>query len=138
MEFCKYFIETYLTILIQTQSLKLYTDNYLSALNQFRPVYKATDEQRVVKLENSSFISSGFSHAAYVYNGAVYIWGSNGVSCALSRNLITTDNTENTSSMPTCLDFFKDLEIEVYSVQCGKSHTLFMTNNGVSRIFFLL
>ncbi|XP_063704570.1 uncharacterized protein LOC134833990 [Culicoides brevitarsis] len=132
MEFCKYFIETYVIILIQTQALKLYSDNFLSALNLFRPLYRAVDEQRVLTLQNSSPLSTGFSHAAYVLNGSVYIWGSNGVSCALSRNLITNDNNgENTSCMPTCLDFFRDLEIDVVTANCGKSHTLFMTNNGL-------
>lgn len=131
MEFCKYFIETYIIILIQTQALKLYSDNYLSALNLFRVNYKSTDEQYAIKLDNFSSISTGFSHAAYVNNGVVYIWGSNGVSCALSRNLIATDNAESMSCMPTCLDFFRELEIDVYSAHCGKSHTLFMTNNGL-------
>lgn len=136
MEFCKYFIETYIIVLIQTQALKLYSDNYLSALNLFRvPFNSNEDQQYAIKLDNYSPISTGFSHAAYACNGAVFIWGSNGVSCALSRNLIATDNAENTSCMPTCLDFFRELEIDVYSAHCGKSHTLFMTNNGVSASF---
>lgn len=33
--------------------------------------------------------------------------------------------------MPTRVDFFKDVNLEVLSVHCGRSHTLFLTNNGL-------
>lgn len=33
--------------------------------------------------------------------------------------------------MPTRVDFFKDVNLEVVSVHCGRSHTLFLTNNGL-------
>lgn len=33
--------------------------------------------------------------------------------------------------MPTRVDFFKDINLEVLSVHCGRSHTLFLTNNGL-------
>jgi alpha-tubulin suppressor-like RCC1 family protein len=32
---------------------------------------------------------------------------------------------------PTRVDFFKDINLEVLSVHCGRSHTLFLTNNGL-------
>ena len=33
--------------------------------------------------------------------------------------------------MPTRVDFFKDINLDVLSVHCGRSHTLFLTNNGL-------
>lgn len=33
--------------------------------------------------------------------------------------------------MPTRVDFFKDVNLEVLSVHCGRSHTMFLTNNGL-------
>lgn len=40
------------------------------------------------------------------------------------------DASEN-DVLPTRLDFFKDINLDVYSVHCGRSHTLFLTNNGL-------
>lgn len=33
--------------------------------------------------------------------------------------------------MPTRVDFFRDVNLEVLSVHCGRSHTMFLTNNGL-------
>lgn len=33
--------------------------------------------------------------------------------------------------MPTRVDFFKDVNLDVVSVHCGRSHTLYLTNNGL-------
>jgi alpha-tubulin suppressor-like RCC1 family protein len=35
---------------------------------------------------------------------------------------------------PTRVEFFRDINLDVYSVHCGRSHTLFLTNNGLYAI----
>lgn len=43
---------------------------------------------------------------------------------------IYPDASEN-DLLPTRLDFFKEINLDVFSVHCGRSHTLFLTNNGL-------
>jgi alpha-tubulin suppressor-like RCC1 family protein len=41
-----------------------------------------------------------------------------------------TDASES-DLLPTRVDFFRDVNLEVLAVHCGRSHTLFLTNNGL-------
>lgn len=42
--------------------------------------------QFAIKVENYSPMSAGFSHCACIVDGSVYMWGSNGINCALVIN----------------------------------------------------
>lgn len=75
-------------------------------------------------------MSAGFSHAGCIVESTVYLWGRNDVNCAMNRSVLNSDSSEN-DVMPTRVDFFKDVNLEVLSVHCGRSHTLFLTNNGL-------
>lgn len=43
------------------------------------------------------------------------------------------DASENDVA-PARVEFFRDINLDVYSVHCGRSHTLFLTNNGLYAI----
>lgn len=79
-------IETYVLVLIKMQRLQSHKDNFLNSIN----VYRITSEERqnYVKLQNFSPISTGFSHSACVIENSVYLWGANGINCALNRNVL--------------------------------------------------
>lgn len=141
-------IETYVLVLIKMQRLQSHKDNFLNSINVFR--ITSEERQNYVKLMNFTPISAGFSHSACVIENSVYLWGSNGINCALNRNVLQSgrffvknyiydinfhilfrlDASEN-DVLPTRLDFFKDINLDVFSVHCGRSHTLFLTNNGL-------
>lgn len=44
--------------------------------------------------------------------------------------MLQNDSAE-TDITPNRLEFFKDLNLDVYSVHCGRSHSLILTNNGL-------
>jgi hypothetical protein len=35
------------------------------------------------------------------------------------------------ASAPAPVEFLNEINVEIHSVKCGKSHTLFLTSNGV-------
>ncbi|XP_055592814.1 uncharacterized protein LOC129744353 [Uranotaenia lowii] len=127
--FCKSLIETFLAVSIRAQMLKVHSGtNFLNALTLIRVHY---DERLVeMKLRQYSPLSAGFSHAGCVVNRVAYLWGSNGVNCALSRTSLQGDPL-GANGLPPHAAFLKQLDLEVVSVQCGRLHTLLLTNNGV-------
>uniref|UniRef100_A0A0P6J635 Putative e3 ubiquitin-protein ligase herc2 n=1 Tax=Aedes aegypti TaxID=7159 RepID=A0A0P6J635_AEDAE len=126
--FCKCLIETFLAVSIRLQMLKMHNGSFLNALKHVRVFY---DEKPVeMRLKQCSPLSAGFSHAGCVMNRVAYLWGSNGVNCALSRTSLQGDPLTPNGSPPTAF-FLKQLDLEVLAVQCGRLHTLLLTNNGV-------
>jgi hypothetical protein len=85
MDFFKSFIQTYITILIQLQIETSHQDNFLNALTNFLVNYD--QDQSAMKVKHFSPLSAGFSHASCVINETAYIWGWNGVNCALNRTV---------------------------------------------------
>ncbi|CRK88070.1 CLUMA_CG001855, isoform A [Clunio marinus] len=128
LDFCKTLIETFILVLIKLQRLKCHKDNFLNSLNMFRVT--SEERQNYVKLANFSPLSAGFSHSGCIVDNAVYLWGRNDVNCAMNRSVLQSDSSEN-DVLPTRVDFFKDVNLDVLSVHCGRSHTLFLTNNGL-------
>uniref|UniRef100_A0A8D8L559 X-linked retinitis pigmentosa GTPase regulator homolog n=1 Tax=Culex pipiens TaxID=7175 RepID=A0A8D8L559_CULPI len=127
--FCKSLIETFLAVSIRAQLLKLHTSN--SFLNALRHVRVHYDERLVeMRLRQFSPISAGFSHAGCVMNKVAYLWGSNGVNCALSRTSLQGDPL-GANGYPPHAAFIKQLDLEVLGVQCGRLHTLLLTSNGI-------
>ncbi|XP_029730146.2 uncharacterized protein LOC109403594 [Aedes albopictus] len=126
--FCKSLIETFLAVSIRSQMLKMHNSSFLNALKHVRVHY---DEKPVeMRLKQYSPLSAGFSHAGCVMNRIAYLWGSNGVNCALSRTSLQGDPLAPNGSPPTAF-FLKQLDLEVLAVQCGRLHTLLLTSNGV-------
>ncbi|XP_053684865.1 uncharacterized protein LOC128734607 [Sabethes cyaneus] len=126
--FCKSLIESFLAVSIRAQMLKTHSGSFVSALKLIRVHY---DEKLVeMRLRQYSPISAGFSHAGCVVNKVAYLWGSNGVNCALSRTSLLGDPL-STNGCPPHVSFLKQLDLEVLAVQCGRLHTLLLTNNGV-------
>lgn len=126
--FCKSLIETFLVVAIRAQILKMHSGSFLNALKHVRVHY---DEKPVeMQLKLYSPLSAGFSHAGCVMNKVAYLWGSNGVNCALSRTSLQGDPLGPNGSPPTAF-FLKQLDLEVLTVQCGRLHTILLTNNGV-------
>lgn len=93
--------------------------------------------QFAIKVDNGLNISAGFAHCAAIVDGSCYLWGSNGVNCAL--NLAAPNSVADSASetSPRCLEFISNMGLEVHAVKCGKAHTLILTNNGVSGPFLI-
>ncbi|XP_065095854.1 uncharacterized protein ca [Ochlerotatus camptorhynchus] len=126
--FCKSLIETFLAVSIRAQMVKMHSGSFLNALKHVRVHY---DEKLVeMRLRQYSPLSAGFSHAGCVVNKVAYLWGSNGVNCALSRTRLQGDPLAPNGSPPTAF-FLMQLDLEMIAVQCGRLHTLLLTNNGV-------
>lgn len=77
-------------------------------------------------------ISAGFAHCAAIIDGSCYLWGSNGVNCALNLAAPNSVADSISETSPRCLEFVSNMGLEVHAVKCGKAHTLILTNNGVS------
>ncbi|XP_050082289.1 uncharacterized protein LOC126569330 [Anopheles aquasalis] len=129
--FCKALIETFLAVAVRAQTLKMNNDgvaSFLSALKHIRPRH----EERAVemRLEQFSPIAAGFFHAAAVVRHVAFVWGSNGVNCALSRTVLQGDAI-GASGQPPEVSFLRQIDLEVLAVQCGRLHTLLLTSNGL-------
>ncbi|KAH0535397.1 uncharacterized protein LOC123267719 [Cotesia glomerata] len=70
-------------------------------------------------------LTAGYGHVALIRNGCVYTWGSSAQGC------LGTGPTVSRYGLPQAITVFKNLEMEVLSVSCGRCHTLAVTNNGV-------
>lgn len=77
-------------------------------------------------------MSAGFGHCGAVIDGSCYLWGSNGVNCALNLAAPNSVADSISETLPRCLEFISNMGLEVHAVKCGKAHTLILTNNGVS------
>lgn len=77
-------------------------------------------------------MSAGFAHCAAIIDGSCYLWGSNGVNCALNLAAPNSVADSISETSPRCLEFISSMGLEVHAVKCGKGHTLILTNNGVS------
>jgi hypothetical protein len=64
----------------------MHKDNFLSSLNVFR--ITSEERQNYVKLSNYTPLSAGFSHSACIVDNSVYLWGTNGINCALNKNVL--------------------------------------------------
>lgn len=88
------------------------------------------DTPVALAVRNNSPLSAGFSHCACIVDGIVYAWGSNGVNCLLGA--AAQPETPDVYSTPRPLQFLGQLNVVVHAVRCGRTHTLILTNNGVS------
>lgn len=127
IEFCRHLIETFLVIVIRLFTMSFSAiDNVGNGLSM---IYVRHEEnQFAIKVKNCAPISVGFSHCAAIVDGCCYLWGSNGINCALSS---MANNDPSIESMPRCLEFIASMALEVHAVKCGKAHTLVLTNNGL-------
>lgn len=91
------------------------------------------ENQFAIKVDNSASLSAGFSHCAAIVDGSCYIWGSNGINCALNNSNSAAGGGSDfgTEATPKCLEFISSMGLEVHAVKCGKAHTLILTNNGL-------
>ncbi|XP_052866276.1 uncharacterized protein LOC128272494 [Anopheles cruzii] len=128
--FCKALIETFLAVAIRAQQLKVHHDggSFLNALKHVR----VRHEERAVEMNLQQFspIATGFFHVATVVRHAVFVWGSNGVNCALSRTSLQGD-TIGPNGFPPEVSFLRQIDLDVLAAQCGRLHTLFLTSNGL-------
>lgn len=134
--FCKQLIDTFLIVIIRLYKLKYPTKDEIT--NGLNMIYVHHEQnQFAIKIENGTNISAGFAHAAAIVDGSCYLWGSNGMNCALSGNLANTIVDISTETSPKCLEFMSSMGLEVHAVKCGKMHTLILTNNGVSSMEYI-
>uniref|UniRef100_A0A182NZG2 Uncharacterized protein n=1 Tax=Anopheles epiroticus TaxID=199890 RepID=A0A182NZG2_9DIPT len=127
--FCKALIETFLAVSMRAQQLKMHLDgSFLNALKHVRVHH----EERAIEMRLARFspIATGFFHAAAVVSHTAYVWGSNGVNCALSRTALQGDAI-GPNGQPPAVSFLRQIELDVLAVQCGRLHTLFLTSNGL-------
>ncbi|XP_053680778.1 uncharacterized protein LOC128731670 [Anopheles nili] len=127
--FCKTLIETFLAVSIRAQQLKMHHDgSFLNALKHVRVHHEECAVE--MRLAQFSPIATGFFHAAAIVNHAAFVWGSNGVNCALSRTSLQGDSI-GPNGQPPVVSFLRQIDLEVLAVQCGRLHTLFLTSNGL-------
>lgn len=117
-------------ICIRLYTIQCIRDDVCNGLNM---IYVRHEEnQFAIKVDNCATLSAGFSHCAAIVDGSCYIWGSNGVNCALNSSNSSSGGSEfGTESTPKCLEFISCMGLEVHAVRCGKAHTLILTNNGL-------
>ncbi|KAK0092550.1 hypothetical protein PV326_001178 [Microctonus aethiopoides] len=71
------------------------------------------------------FIAAGFAHAALIRNGYIYTWGNSSHGC------LGTGPSISRYGAPQPITIFRNMEIEIFNVSCGRCHSLAVTNNGV-------
>ncbi|KAK0180736.1 hypothetical protein PV327_003090 [Microctonus hyperodae] len=71
------------------------------------------------------FIAAGYAHAALIRNGYIYTWGNSSHGC------LGTGPSISRYGAPQPITIFRNMEIEIFNVSCGRCHSLAVTNNGV-------
>lgn len=141
--FCRSFIETFLLLLINIQARRRKKQTPVDErptgaagasafVNALSTVCGARHEATpvAVAVRHNAPLSVGFSHCACIVDGVAYAWGSNGVNCLLGA--AAQPETPDVYSTPRPLQFLEQLNVVVHAVRCGRTHTLILTNNGVS------
>lgn len=121
------FIETFLFILLTLLNKKglsnFHNGNLVGRMN-----YPGI-EKRCNILPNVDFkrrlLSAGYGHVALIRNGSIFTWG------ITSQGCLGTGPTISRYGSPQAVTIFKQMEVEVLSVSCGRCHTLAVTNNGI-------
>lgn len=152
-EFARVLTETYLMVVMEIYSRKIGIDNYINAFTNITLNYD--QDQFAISMKNKSSIAAGFSHSGCVLHGKAYIWGSNGIYPILNNRpigmfkllpaevnilyiyyLFSVIDPNDNDGVPKCVEFLSYLGLEVVSVKCGRLHTVFITNNGVSFLLY--
>ncbi|XP_059611109.1 uncharacterized protein LOC132258029 isoform X2 [Phlebotomus argentipes] len=121
-------VEAYIAVLIRLHEVKGSTDHITNALSNFFINHEET--QFGVRKDETVTLSAGFAHNVSVIDGAAYIWGSPAIPYAIDMAFSTND-VHSLKNSPRTISFLSDLQIRVYSAQCGRTHTLLYTNNGL-------
>ncbi|XP_024936810.1 uncharacterized protein LOC107263725 isoform X2 [Cephus cinctus] len=122
------FIQTFLMILltlIHKRTLHLCYNPILMRQIQLPGIEKDRDNISTNVDFRRRLLSAGFSHVALIRNGNVYTWGNAVQGC------LGTGPSVIKYGPPQAVSLFKCMEVEVFSVSCGKCHSLAVTNNGV-------
>ncbi|GAB0090587.1 uncharacterized protein DMENIID0001_053250 [Sergentomyia squamirostris] len=126
--FYKALIEAYLVVLIKLHEMKGSTDQITNALTSFFVNHE--ENPFCLKKDDTTTLAAGFAHSVCVIDGSAYIWGSPAIPYAIDMTFTANDITSMKTS-PRVIAFLSDLQIRVYSAQCGRTHTLIYTNNGL-------
>lgn len=123
------FIETFLLVLLTLISKKKQKLKHNQIL-----VNRVCDlpgiENRFIDLAiNVDFkrrlLAVGYGHVVLIRNGNIYTWGNASHGCLGTGPLISKYGP------PQAVTTFRNMDIQVLSVSCGRSHTLAVTNNGL-------
>ncbi|XP_055689597.1 uncharacterized protein LOC129793513 isoform X2 [Lutzomyia longipalpis] len=126
--FYRALIEAYIAVLIRLYELKGAHDQITNALTNF---FINHEENSIgLRKDEAVTLSAGFAHSVCVIDGAAFIWGSFTIPYAIDMNFSIND-VNSLKNSPRNVSFLSDLQIRVYSAQCGRTHTLFYTNNGL-------
>ncbi|KAF7988653.1 hypothetical protein HCN44_001226 [Aphidius gifuensis] len=121
------FIETFLFILLTYLNKKGFTNKHNT--NLIGRINYPGIEKRFNIVKNIDFkrrlLSAGYGHVALIRNGNVYTWGTSSNGC------LGTGPTISKYGSPQPITIFKQIEVELLSVSCGRCHTLAITNNGI-------
>ncbi|XP_043498025.1 uncharacterized protein LOC122521394 isoform X1 [Polistes fuscatus] len=121
-------IETFLLILLTLIHKKVLL-NQNSNLGYNIQLMGTRKQEHINRVSSIDFkrrsLSAGFSHVALIRNGDVYTWGSSIQGC------LGTGSSVLRYALPNKINFFRNMEMEVFSVSCGHCHTLAVTNNGI-------
>lgn len=90
------------------------------------PDMPVNNEKRLAHFPDFKPLSCGFEHAAIIRNRCIYTMGISN-SGRLGLGPLLTPN-----SSPALVQMLKDMKLRVYSVSCGRKHTLALTDFGVS------
>ncbi|XP_059473427.1 uncharacterized protein LOC132195443 isoform X2 [Neocloeon triangulifer] len=118
------FVEMFIVVMLQLMKNK--SSPYLNNLVKlFKPESNIKSNKMVVPKSGHTILSAGFSHAGHVRGKQLYMWG-NGVHGSLGCG-----PTMIKYMTPKALDLFPALGIQIFSISCGKNHSLALTSNGV-------
>ncbi|XP_055699615.1 uncharacterized protein LOC129799608 isoform X2 [Phlebotomus papatasi] len=126
--FYKALVEAYILVLIKLHEMKGSVDHITNALSNF--FINHEDNPFGVRKDEAVTLSAGFAHSVCVIDGSAYIWGSPAIPYAIDMTFSTND-VNSLKNSPRNISFLSDLQIRVYSAQCGRTHTLLYTNNGL-------
>ncbi|XP_043664622.1 uncharacterized protein LOC122627529 isoform X1 [Vespula pensylvanica] len=121
-------VETFLLILLTLIHKKVLL-NQTCTLGYNIQLMGTRKQEHINRVSSVDFkrrsLSAGFSHVALIRNGDVYTWGSSIQGC------LGTGSSVLRYGLPNKINFFRNMEMEVFSVSCGHCHTLAVTNNGI-------
>uniref|UniRef100_A0A6B2ENE5 E3 ubiquitin-protein ligase herc2 n=1 Tax=Phlebotomus kandelakii TaxID=1109342 RepID=A0A6B2ENE5_9DIPT len=126
--FYRALVEAYIVVVIRLHELKGSADHITNALSNF--FINHEENPFGIRKEEAVSLSAGFAHSVCVIDGAAYIWGSPAIPYAIDMTFSIND-VHSLKNSPRNISFLSDLQIRVYSAQCGRTHTLLYTNNGL-------
>lgn len=116
-------------MILFTKIIKILNSYSLKYLESIKGPEEIHHDELLDKFPDFQVLSCGYDHAGIVRNDMAFTMGVSNMGCLGIGPILSQ------SSPPRLVNTLLNLRVKVVSISCGRKHTLFLTDYGVSKLF---